>query len=77
MDQEVGEDAVTAASRFEVTPPLKPKLLGETLSLTGGPGGGDWKWTANQLQIGATILGGCTSSAPAMLRSLPTVMSKD
>jgi hypothetical protein len=33
-----------------------PKKLGEMLSLTGGPGGGDWKWGEAALQIGATVV---------------------
>jgi hypothetical protein len=31
-------------------------LLGEMLALTGGPGGGDWKWDATSLQLGATVV---------------------
>ena len=56
IDQEIGDDAAEFAKSFEVTPPAKPKLLGETLSLTGGPGGGDWKWGAPPLQLGATVV---------------------
>jgi hypothetical protein len=32
------------------------KNLGEMLSLTGGPCGGDWKWAESALQIGATVV---------------------
>jgi len=56
VDQEIGGDAAEFAKKFEITPPARPKLLGETLSLTGGPGGGDWKWGASALQIGATVV---------------------
>jgi hypothetical protein len=56
MDQEIGEGAVEFAKAFAVTPPAKPKLLGETLALTGGPGGGDWKWAETSLQLGATVV---------------------
>jgi hypothetical protein len=56
VDQEIGDEAVEFAKKFEVTPPASSKLLSETLSLTGGPGGGDWKWGASALQIGATIV---------------------
>ena len=41
---------------FEIRVPEKTRLLGETLALTGGPGGGDWKWAATSLQIGATVV---------------------
>lgn len=56
LDQALEEDSESPTDRFEVLPPLKPKLLGETLSLTGGPGGGDWKWGAPPLQLGAAIV---------------------
>lgn len=56
IDKEVGDEAAAYAANFEITPPLKPKLLGETLSLTGGPGGGDWKWGAPPLHLGATVV---------------------
>jgi hypothetical protein len=36
--------------------PEKPRRLGETLALTGGPSGGDWKWAATSLQLGATMV---------------------
>jgi molybdate transport system substrate-binding protein len=47
--------------------PDKPRLLGETLALTGGPGGGDWKWAATSLQLGATVGKHNTATAPASL----------
>jgi hypothetical protein len=56
IDQEIGEGAADYARQFEVAPPAKPKLLGETLALTGGPGGGDWKWAGTSLQLGATVV---------------------
>jgi hypothetical protein len=56
VDKELGDDAAEFARKFEVTPPARPKQLGETLALTGGPGGGDWKWGASALQIGATVV---------------------
>lgn len=56
VDQEVGDGAVDFAKKFEVTLPAKPKLLGETLALSGGPGGGDWKWAGTSLQLGATVV---------------------
>lgn len=56
IDQEVGDSAAAYARNFEVAVPAQPRLLGETLSLSGGPGGGDWKWGAPPLQLGATIV---------------------
>ncbi len=56
IDQEIGDDAAEFVKAFEVTPPAKPKLLGETLALSGGPGGGDWKWGVPPLQLGATVV---------------------
>ena len=67
LDQEIGDGAAEFAGDFSVTPPARPKLLGETLALTGGPGGGDWKWSGTSLQIGATVVQpqhGHGSSAP-------------
>ncbi|MBL9134409.1 MAG: hypothetical protein JNK85_01010 [Verrucomicrobiales bacterium] len=58
LDQEVGDDAEALAARFEIVPPAKPKLLGETLSLTGGTGGGSWKWSTPPMQLGAAIVHG-------------------
>lgn len=56
IDREVGENAAQVAQDFEINTGAKPKSLGETLSLTGGPGGGDWKWGTSALQIGATVV---------------------
>jgi hypothetical protein len=56
VDREVGDEAPEFTEAFEVTPPAKPKLLGETLALSGGPGGGDWKWAGTSLQLGATVV---------------------
>jgi hypothetical protein len=56
VDQETGDNAAEFAGKFEVTPPARPKLLGETLALSGGPGGGDWKWAGTSLQLGATVV---------------------
>jgi hypothetical protein len=58
LDEEVGDDAASRATAFGVIPPERPKLLGETLSLSGGPGGGDWKWGTPPMQLGATIVHG-------------------
>jgi len=56
IDLEIGGNAAEFAGNFEMTPPAQPKLLGEMLALTGGPGGGDWKWDATSLQLGATVV---------------------
>jgi hypothetical protein len=56
VDEEIGGNAVELTGKFEVIPPAQPKLLGEMLALTGGPGGGDWKWDATSLQLGATVV---------------------
>jgi hypothetical protein len=56
IDREIGGNAAEFAGNFEMTPPAQPKLLGEMLALTGGPGGGDWKWDATSLQPGATVV---------------------
>jgi hypothetical protein len=56
VDEEIGDDAATYARSFEIPVPKKPRLLGETLALSGGPGGGDWKWVGTSLQLGATVV---------------------
>jgi hypothetical protein len=56
VDQEMGDQAVAYAKNFEIPVPEKPRLLGETLALSGGPGGGDWKWAGTSLQLGATVV---------------------
>jgi hypothetical protein len=56
VDQEIGDTAATYAKSFEIPVPEKPRLLGETLALSGGPGGGDWKWVGTSLQLGATVV---------------------
>lgn len=64
IDRGVGEDAAQVAQEFEVSAGAKPKSLGETLSLSGGPAGGDWKWGASALQIGATVVNAHHSGPP-------------
>ncbi|MDD5140122.1 MAG: hypothetical protein PHY43_07700 [Verrucomicrobiales bacterium] len=56
VDREIGDDAATYVNSFEIPVPERPRLMGETLALTGGPGGGDWKWAATSLQLGATVV---------------------
>ena len=43
------------ADDFEVPRVANPKRIVETLALTGGSGGGDWKWSKPAMQIGATV----------------------
>jgi len=56
VDQEIGDNASAFAKKFEIIPAEKPRMLGETLALSGGPGGGDWKWGTPPMQLGATIV---------------------
>ena len=56
VDKEIGDDAAAYAKYFEIPVPEKPRQLGETLSLSGGPGGGDWRWGTPPMQLGATIV---------------------
>jgi hypothetical protein len=56
VDKEVGDNAAAFVKGFEIPVPEKPRLLGETLALSGGPGGGDWKWVGTSLQLGATVV---------------------
>lgn len=44
------------AAAFDAPRDAPPKKLAETLLLTGGPGGGDWKWGKPALQLGATMV---------------------
>ncbi len=56
VDEEMGDEAATYVKSFEIPVPEKPRLLGETLALSGGPGSGDWKWVGTSLQLGATVV---------------------
>ncbi len=56
LDREWDEANEDYAFAFETVPVATPKKLGEILALTGGPGGGDWKWGQSDLQIGATVV---------------------
>jgi len=56
VDQEIGDDAPSYAQKFEIARLEKPRQFGETLSLSGGTGGGDWKWGTPPMQLGATIV---------------------
>jgi len=56
VDREVGDDAPAYARKFEIALGEKLRMLGETLSLSGGPGGGDWRWGTPPMQLGATVV---------------------
>jgi hypothetical protein len=56
LDRKQEKSEPVAASAFEASATAMPKRLGEMLSLTGGPGGGDWKWSESALQIGAAVV---------------------
>ena len=56
LDRKLENSEPAAAAAFEAPVAEMPKKLGEMLSLTGGPGGGDWKWGESALQIGATVV---------------------
>ena len=58
VDKEIGDEAAAYAKSFEFPVPNKPRQLGETLSLSGGLGGGDWKWGTPPMQLGATVVQG-------------------
>jgi hypothetical protein len=47
---------------FEAPRLAAPKQIAETLSLNGGPCGGDWTWAKAALQIGATVVQGRKNS---------------
>jgi hypothetical protein len=56
IDQEIDGDPAEFARKFGVAISTKPKLLGETLALTGGPCGGDWKWGETAMNLGVTVV---------------------
>ncbi len=56
VDQSVGGDVKTFTQKFEISKSARLRVLCEMLALTGGPGGGDWKWAATSLQLGATLV---------------------
>jgi len=56
LDRKLENSEPAAAPAFDAPVAVMPKKLGEMLSLTGGPGGGDWKWGESALQIGATVV---------------------
>ena len=64
LDRELDESKSDFAAAFEAPRVTAPKKLGEMLAVTGGPGGGDWKWSESALQIGATVVQPLRGSLP-------------
>jgi hypothetical protein len=56
LDRAKSGFAPDSGAAFTVSPVAAPKKISEMLALTGGPGGGDWKWGGSALQIGATVV---------------------
>ena len=71
LDFNIVLDRATFASQPDFTAAFEaplvaiPKKLGEVLSLTGGPHGGDWKWGKPALQVGATVVQRATPARPS------------
>jgi hypothetical protein len=60
VDQEPGGDAVQHGRAFLVAADGERKQLGEMMALSGGPGGGVWRWMNPGMNIGATVVRGQT-----------------
>jgi hypothetical protein len=56
VDQNAADSAETNAHSFVVPFAENRKRLGEILALSGGPGGGTWKWTAPGMNLGTTVV---------------------
>jgi hypothetical protein len=56
LDRAKSGFAPDSEAAFTVSSVVPPKKITEVLALTGGPGGGDWKWGSSALQIGATVV---------------------
>jgi len=56
VDQEADGDAAEFAKCFEVPAGQSHKRFSETLALSGGPAGSDWKWSNTALNLGATVV---------------------
>ncbi len=56
VDQNFSGNLAEYSRQFEILAGHKPKVLGETLALSGGPSGGDWKWTASAMNLGVTVV---------------------
>ncbi len=56
VDQNFSGNLAEYSRQFEILAGHKPKVLGETLALSGGPSGGDWKWTESAVNLGVTVV---------------------
>jgi len=56
LDRKLTASRPDFAAAFDAPLTATPKRLSEMLALTGGPDGGDWKWSSSALQIGATVV---------------------
>jgi len=56
VDRDLAGFLPGSTALFEAPPTETPKLLREILALTGGPRGGDWRWGASSMQLGATVV---------------------
>jgi hypothetical protein len=50
---------------FDLPSDRSPRILQETLALSGGPSGGSWKWEAPAMNIGATVVAPRSPTVPA------------
>jgi hypothetical protein len=64
LDRELSEIRPQSSAAFDTPLAATPKKLREILALTGGPGGGDWKWDASPMQLGATVVSPHESAPP-------------
>jgi hypothetical protein len=56
VDQNIHGNGAEYSRQFEILTGYKPKALGETIALSGGPSGGDWKWTESAMNLGVTVV---------------------
>jgi len=64
VDRDLADDVADFTAAFDVPTAAPLKNLREILALTGGPGGGDWKWGTSPIQLGATVVGSHHSGPP-------------
>jgi hypothetical protein len=56
LDREAGRNDEALSQSFVVPFGNERKRLGEILALSGGPGGGTWKWTTPGMNLGTTVV---------------------
>lgn len=64
LDRELSGIRPQSAAAFDSPLAATPKILREILALSGGPRGGDWKWGASPMQLGATVVSAHRSAPP-------------